>query len=258
MATHVLALTVDLRIADAHSLKEKRSVVTTILEGARRRFQVAVAETGRLDAHQRAELAFVGVSGLGHPHRRDDRLGRAVRVVVPRDRGRRRRTVTGWRSTRGDRMVSQAAQAPPVPAHGPAEPAAPARSWPTSSSRSTTSASSCSPSSSVDVDADLHRAIVYFDSLQGPEGDEVVSRRWTSIRKRLRQAVGRQARIKRVPELVFRPDPAVREGGRIEEILAEIGPHPRRRPRPRPATRRRPDAPDAPTDERRELTDGGR
>jgi len=38
-------------------------VVTTILEGARRRFQVAVAETGWLDAHQRAELAFVGVSG---------------------------------------------------------------------------------------------------------------------------------------------------------------------------------------------------
>ena len=63
MATHVLALTVDLRIADAQSLKEKRSVVTTILEGARRRFQIAAAETGRLDAHQRAELAFVGVSG---------------------------------------------------------------------------------------------------------------------------------------------------------------------------------------------------
>jgi uncharacterized protein len=63
VATHVLALTVDLRIADAQSLKEKRSVVTTILEGARRRFQVAASETGRLDAHHRAELAFVGVSG---------------------------------------------------------------------------------------------------------------------------------------------------------------------------------------------------
>ena len=59
----MLALTVDIRIPDAQSLKEKRSVVTTIIEGARRRFQVAAAETGRLDAHQRAELAFVGVSG---------------------------------------------------------------------------------------------------------------------------------------------------------------------------------------------------
>ena len=63
MATHVLALTVDVRIADSHSLKEKRAVVSTILEGAQRRFRVAVSETGRLDAHQRAELAFVGVSG---------------------------------------------------------------------------------------------------------------------------------------------------------------------------------------------------
>ena len=59
----MLALTVDLRIAEAHSLKEKRSVVTPILEGARRRFHVAAAETGRVDAHTRAELAFVGVSG---------------------------------------------------------------------------------------------------------------------------------------------------------------------------------------------------
>ena len=63
MAAHVLALTVDVRIAEAHSLKEKRSVVSTILEGAHRRFRVAVSETGRLDSHQRAELAFVGVSG---------------------------------------------------------------------------------------------------------------------------------------------------------------------------------------------------
>jgi ribosome-binding factor A len=77
---------------------------------------------------------------------------------------------------------------------------------------------------SVDVDNDLHRALVYFDSLPGPEGDEEVLDALDDARKRLRQAVGRQARIKRVPELVFLPDPAVREGGRIEAILAEIGP----------------------------------
>jgi uncharacterized protein YlxP (DUF503 family) len=63
VATHVLALTVDARIVDAHSLKEKRAVVSSVLEGARRRFRVAAAETGRLDEHQRAELSFVGVSG---------------------------------------------------------------------------------------------------------------------------------------------------------------------------------------------------
>jgi uncharacterized protein YlxP (DUF503 family) len=63
VAAHVLALTVDLLIVDAQTLKEKRSVVTSILEGARRRFQVAASETGRTESHGRAELAFVAVSG---------------------------------------------------------------------------------------------------------------------------------------------------------------------------------------------------
>ena len=67
MTAHVLALTVDLRIAEARSLKEKRAVVTTILEGGRRRFQVAASETGRQEQHQRAELTFAAVSGqAGH------------------------------------------------------------------------------------------------------------------------------------------------------------------------------------------------
>jgi len=65
VAAHVLALTIDLRIATATSLKEKRSVITPILEGARRRHHVASAETGRQDVHHRAELGFVAVSGSG-------------------------------------------------------------------------------------------------------------------------------------------------------------------------------------------------
>lgn len=62
MAPHVLTLTIDLRLADAHSLKDKRAVVKTILEGSRRRYQVAVAETDHQDSWQRAELAFVAVT----------------------------------------------------------------------------------------------------------------------------------------------------------------------------------------------------
>jgi len=63
VALHVLALSVDLRIPEAGSLKDKRSVVRTIVEGARRRFEVSAAETGRTDQHQRAELGFAVVSG---------------------------------------------------------------------------------------------------------------------------------------------------------------------------------------------------
>jgi uncharacterized protein YlxP (DUF503 family) len=62
MGVHVLALTVELHLPDAHSLKEKRAVVKTITEGARRRFQVAAAETDHQDKWQRVELGFCGVS----------------------------------------------------------------------------------------------------------------------------------------------------------------------------------------------------
>lgn len=62
MATHVLALTVDLHLPSSHSLKDKRAVVKTILEGARRRYQVAAAETEDQDKWQRAGLSFASVS----------------------------------------------------------------------------------------------------------------------------------------------------------------------------------------------------
>lgn len=62
MAVHVLTLVVDLRLPDAQSLKDKRSTVKTLLDGARRRFQVAAAETDRQDDHQRAQLGFTAIS----------------------------------------------------------------------------------------------------------------------------------------------------------------------------------------------------
>ena len=64
---HVLALRIDLRIPISESLKAKRSAITPIVEGARRRFRVASAEVGRQDDWHRAELGFVSVSGsAGH------------------------------------------------------------------------------------------------------------------------------------------------------------------------------------------------
>jgi uncharacterized protein len=63
VGAHVLALTIDLRLPACQSLKEKRSVVKTIAEGARRRYAVAAAETGHHDLWQRSELVFAAVSG---------------------------------------------------------------------------------------------------------------------------------------------------------------------------------------------------
>jgi uncharacterized protein YlxP (DUF503 family) len=58
----VLALEVDLRIPDSHSLKDKRQVVSSLLETSRRRFSVSAAEIGHQDSWQRAVLGFAVVA----------------------------------------------------------------------------------------------------------------------------------------------------------------------------------------------------
>jgi uncharacterized protein YlxP (DUF503 family) len=60
---YVLSLLVDLHLPAARSLKEKRIVVKSIVDGARHKFRVAAAEVGYLDQWQRAELGFAVVSG---------------------------------------------------------------------------------------------------------------------------------------------------------------------------------------------------
>lgn len=62
MGAYAGVLTVDLRVPLASSLKEKRAVITPILEGARRRHRVAAAEVGHLDLWGRAELSFATVA----------------------------------------------------------------------------------------------------------------------------------------------------------------------------------------------------
>lgn len=76
----------------------------------------------------------------------------------------------------------------------------------------------------VSIEGDLRRAVVFYDSLRGEEGDPEILEALAELRWRLQGAVGRQARIKHTPELSFAPDPAVRRGARIEELLAEVGP----------------------------------
>lgn len=76
----------------------------------------------------------------------------------------------------------------------------------------------------VEIEADLRHATIYFDTLQGEEGDEEVLEALGEHRVRLQAAIGRQARLRRTPELGFRPDPAVRSGERIEAILRDIEP----------------------------------
>lgn len=64
------AMYVDLRLPAAHSLKEKRALLTPVLEGARRRFRVASSEVDHHDTWQRAALGFAAV-GRTEGHVRD-------------------------------------------------------------------------------------------------------------------------------------------------------------------------------------------
>jgi uncharacterized protein len=58
----VLAMEVELHINDSQSLKDKRQVVKSLLDGARHRFRVSAAEVGGQDLWQRATLGFAVVA----------------------------------------------------------------------------------------------------------------------------------------------------------------------------------------------------
>ena len=56
------ALTLELRIEDAHSLKDKRHVVRGLKDRLRHKFNVSVAEIGSQDVWQHAVIAVVAVA----------------------------------------------------------------------------------------------------------------------------------------------------------------------------------------------------
>ncbi len=56
-------ITLEMRLEQAHSLKDKRQVVRSLKDRLRRRYNVAVAEIDYQDLWQRALLAAVTVSG---------------------------------------------------------------------------------------------------------------------------------------------------------------------------------------------------
>jgi len=60
---YVGALTLDVLLGDVRSLKQKRSAVRPLVAELHRRYPgAAVAETGHLDAHRRAEIGVAVVA----------------------------------------------------------------------------------------------------------------------------------------------------------------------------------------------------
>jgi ribosome-binding factor A len=86
----------------------------------------------------------------------------------------------------------------------------------------------------VDVDADLNRAIVRYDSFAGEEGDARILEALSERRVRLQAALGRQMRVRKTPILEFRPDEVLRSAERIDDILRSNPLPDRPEPEPEP------------------------
>lgn len=80
----------------------------------------------------------------------------------------------------------------------------------------------------VEVNPDLRSATVYYSSLDTAQEGQVVSPRESTraaldaAAPHLRAELGRQVRLKYLPELHFREDPAIVQGQRIEQIIRDL------------------------------------
>jgi ribosome-binding factor A len=84
----------------------------------------------------------------------------------------------------------------------------------------------------IDVDAEMNRAIVFFDSLAGEDGDDKILEALNDHRVRIQNSIGRQVRAKKTPILSFKPDEVIRSAADIERILASTETLPERPPTP--------------------------
>jgi ribosome-binding factor A len=74
----------------------------------------------------------------------------------------------------------------------------------------------------VKVSPDLHHAWIAYTCL-GSDGERAATRAaLRSARPHLRQALGRQVRMKYLPELVFEEDTTYEQGERIDHLIAEL------------------------------------
>lgn len=76
----------------------------------------------------------------------------------------------------------------------------------------------------VDVARDLGSAKVYVRTQGTPEERDATMEGLSAAAPFLRTTLGRSLRVRRVPELRFRPDRSYEQARRIEEVLSEVIP----------------------------------
>jgi ribosome-binding factor A len=74
----------------------------------------------------------------------------------------------------------------------------------------------------VEVSPDLRQATVYYSVLGPAEQHEVTSKALHHAGSHLRGVLGHEVRLKYLPRLSFREDPAIATGERVENIIREL------------------------------------
>jgi len=74
----------------------------------------------------------------------------------------------------------------------------------------------------VSLTDDLQHARVYYSFLGTDENRRLVEEFLARERRKIRSRVGKNLRVRNIPELDFRFDPSVEEGLKIERLLNEI------------------------------------
>lgn len=77
---------------------------------------------------------------------------------------------------------------------------------------------------SVDVSSDLRHAKVYYTVIGDEQAREDSTAGLKSSTSYIRQQLGRQLRLRHIPEIVFEYDGSVEYGNRIESLLREVKP----------------------------------
>jgi ribosome-binding factor A len=74
----------------------------------------------------------------------------------------------------------------------------------------------------VEVEPDMRHAVVWYTTIADPDGQADLEAALDEHRVRLQGAIGRQARLKRTPELEFRPDMVIGQAERVDDILRDL------------------------------------
>lgn len=77
----------------------------------------------------------------------------------------------------------------------------------------------------VEVSADLRHADVFYTVLGTPEQHEETAAGLAAAKSHLRATLGKQVRMKYLPDLHFKEDPGLEQGLRIEAILRDLHEH---------------------------------